>query len=252
MRRTFQDFFRFSLLISILGIQIAGAGEPNAFGEKWGVTEVLDSKVEDSRWALRGLVGFGTSSRLLNILAGDFEKVSGTTVYSLELSYLIKENVMGLPINFSVAGAEMLHLSDKSPTSAFQTNLYIKLEWTDFWWDDHLRTKFGIGEGLSFVDRITYSETVRRDGRGSKRALNYLDISLSLNARDLAGLARVDEVFGADLESLENTWLVLNVSHRSGVFGLFGDYTDSDGTNERKRPIKGGDNILMLGLTHGF
>lgn len=207
---------------------------------------------EAKPWALRGLVGYGTTSALFEALRGDYQRVPGTFVYSLELSYLLKENWNDWPIDVSLAGAMMFHRSDEDPKNVFQKNVYVKFEWTEFWWNDYLRTRFGVAEGLSYVDRVTFSESERRDGNKSKNFLNYLDFSLSLNMADLGNLMKIDKVIDYKKSTFENSWLVFNVSHRSGAFGTFGRYSDGIDGSGKRRPIKGGDNIVMIGLTHRF
>ncbi|MGJ8676805.1 MAG: hypothetical protein ACSHX0_04765 [Akkermansiaceae bacterium] len=200
-------------------------------------------------FSLRLLYGVGTYNSLGDLLHGEADVVHGTDVYSLELGKKAKSGLWGLPIDVSWNGAVMFHSSDNAPTSVMQYNAYFKLEWTEFVWNTHVRTKFGVGEGVSWVTDITYSETARREGEASKRFLNYLDFSLSMNAHDLLHLAQMDHVFSRSFITLDDTWVVVNISHRSGAYGLYGDYEDETG---KKKAVKGGDNIVMIGLQHSF
>jgi len=206
-------------------------------------------KEDEPDWSLRFLVGVGTNSSLGDLVQGDADILSETTVYSLELGRTLYRDLFGLPIDISANFGLLYHVADESPSGVFQYNLYVKAEWTKFWWDSHLRTKFGVGEGLSYVDEITFSETVRRDGDGSVNLLNYLDFSLSFNAADLVELLRLDRLFRVNASFLDDSWVVANISHRSGVGGLFGDSTGDDGS---RNAVTGGDNILMVGFTHQF
>jgi hypothetical protein len=104
-------------------------------------------------------------------------------------------------------------------------------------------------KGLSYVNEITYIEEIRRMGKGSKRLLNSLDFSLSLNVSDLGHLLMMDRLIGDDLEALDDTWFVANISHRSGGYGLFGNSRGDDGNSY---PAAGGDNVITFGIMHRF
>lgn len=240
------------LFWATISLAKAGVEQDQIFGDDAAKSGEDVFKDESSPWAVRGLVGYGTTSTLLESLWGSYDRVPGTSVYSLEISYLLKENWNDWPIDISIAGAQMFHRSDEEPKSVFQENIYVKAEWTDFWWNDYLRTRISAAEGLSFVDRVTFSESQRRKGSKSKRLLNYLDFSLSFNVADIGHLMKIDHLIKYQKSSFDNTWLVFNVSHRSGAFGVFGRYSDGFGEGAKRRTVKGGDNIIMIGLTHRF
>lgn len=182
-------------------------------------------------------------------MQGQVDALNETRVYGIELGRVFAEDFLDLPIDLSANLGMLYHLADGDPSGVFQLNLYMKVEWTDFWWSDCLRTRIGVGEGLSVVDQITYSEELRRDGKGSRRLLNYLDFSLSLNAADLGNITGLKDLIGYQADWLEDTWVVANISHRSGVYGLFG--RSKSATGERSI-VAGGDNILTLGITRRF
>ena len=217
----------------------------------FGSEEVVESGKEDEAklWSLRFLYGVGTTNSLGDIVQGQVDTLPETRVYGLEVGRVFTEDFLDLPIDLSANLAVMYHLSDIAPSGVFQVNLYMKVEWTEFFWNDYVRTRVAVGEGLSVVDEITYSEEIRRDGRGSRKLLNYLDFSVSLNAADLGRVTGLKALFDYRADWLEDTWVVANISHRSGVFGLFGRAT---GDNGEKSIVRGGDNILTVGVTKRF
>ena len=216
-----------------------------------GKSPLIEPSVENQehQWSLRVIRGVGTTSSLGDIVQGRANALSETEVYGVELGRTLWTDVFDLPIDVSINIGMHYHLSDIGPSDVQQYNLYFKAEWTRFPWNDHLRTRLGVGEGISWVEEITHSELTRREGDGSRKWLNYLDFSLSLNASDLGGIMQLDHVFKSDLKWLDDTWLVANISHRSGIYGVFGDSEDSMG---KSHTVSGGDNILTLGVTHRF
>ena len=93
----------------------------------------------------------------------------------------------------------------------FGHTLYLKAYWTGFPWSGWLRTRAGFGEGMSYAWHVPSEERdeARRHDRNTSRLLNYLDVSLEVNAGD----------FLQD-ERLKGCWLGWVISHRSGAFGL--------------------------------
>ena len=92
-------------------------------------------------------------------------------------------------------------------------------------WDRYLRTRIGLGSGLSYSERIMEMEQrdQGRRGRGTWKLLNYLDPSI-------------------DFRVARDTWLGVGVSHRSGAFGkslLLGN-------------INGGSNFIYVSVETAF
>ena len=227
----------------------AGSGEPDGYGFTQVAKSDATSEDETKRYSLRFLYGVATDNSLGDLAQGQVDVLQETRVYGLELGRVFAEDFLELPIDLSANLGMMYHLADGDPSGVFQFNLYMKVEWTEFWWSDSLRTRIGLGEGLSVVDQVTYSEELRRDGKGSRKLLNYLDFSLSLNAADLGTVTGLKGLFGYQADWLEDTWVVANISHRSGVYGVFGKSTSATG---ERSIIAGGDNILTLGIIRRF
>jgi outer membrane protein len=82
--------------------------------------------------------------------------------------------------------------------------------WYGFPWSDRVKTRIGLGVGVSYAHGVPMLE--RRDsvagGRSTSRVLNYLDPTIDVSIGDLFGVRAMKEVF-----------VGMGVSHRSGIFG---------------------------------
>lgn len=97
-------------------------------------------------------------------------------------------------------------------------NLLAIYRWNRFPWNNHLRTTFAIGDGLSYASEIPKLEASSPSNVGATRLLNYIMVEMS-----------VAPPFTED-------WaLVTRVHHRSGVYGLFND-------------VEGGSNVVAAGI----
>lgn len=239
-----------SVVLGLLVCQSKG-GSDGLWGE--GGSQVTRpeaiGKDDAKRYSLRFLYGVATDNSLGDLVQGQVDVIRETQVYGLELGRVVSEDFLDFPVDLSANLGVLYHLADGDPSGVFQFNLYVKAEWTEFWWSEWLRTRVGVGEGLSVVDQVTFSEELRRDGQGSRKLLNYLDFSLSLNAADLGEVTGLEHLLGYKADWLEDTWLVANISHRSGIFGAFGRSTSATG---ERNIVAGGDNILTVGITRRF
>jgi outer membrane protein len=96
-----------------------------------------------------------------------------------------------------------------------------------------LRTRIGFGIGLSWASRVPYVE--QRDqtakGQNTSKLLSYLDPSIEINTGDLFRAKR-----------LEDTWLGVGVSHRSGAFG----------SSQLLGNVDGGSNYIYASIETAF
>ncbi|HEY4636909.1 MAG TPA: MipA/OmpV family protein, partial [Burkholderiales bacterium] len=78
-------------------------------------------------------------------------------------------------------------------------------------WRDRVKTRIGIGSGLSYAERIPTIEArdQARRGEDTNKLITYLDPTIDVSLGDLVGS-----------RSLKNTFVGLGVSHRSGIFGF--------------------------------
>jgi outer membrane protein len=102
---------------------------------------------------------------------------------------------------------------------------YIKAYFYGFPWDARLRTRLGVGVGLSYVKEVPFTE--QRDqavrGRNTSRLLNTFDPTADFSLGDLIGARKLRE-----------TYVGAGVSHRSGIFG----------TSQLLRNVNGGSNYI--------
>jgi outer membrane protein len=92
----------------------------------------------------------------------------------------------------------------------WELKAYIKAYYYGFPWDARVRTRIGLGVGLSYADRVPFAE--QRDqalrGRGTSKILNTFDPTVDISVGDVLRI-----------KSLRETYVGLGVSHRSGIFG---------------------------------
>ncbi len=134
-----------------------------------------------------------------------------TRVAALELGRPFVERLNGRP--FDVVGyVGVLRHDEKGVQPDFwQLNAYMKGLWYGLPWSDRLRTRIGLGVGVSYAHGIPLLELrdqEKKDGRNTSRLLNYLDPTIDVSVGDLIGV-----------RSLKETFVGLGVSHRSGIFG---------------------------------
>lgn len=134
-----------------------------------------------------------------------------TRVASIEIGRTLIERLYGW--NMDVAGfVGLLHRDENGyQPDHWQVNAYFKSYWYGFPWRDRVKTRIGIGSGLSYSGRVPYLE-VRDQARreeNTNKLLTYLDPTIDVSLGDLVGS-----------KSMKNTFIGLGVSHRSGIFGM--------------------------------
>jgi len=103
---------------------------------------------------------------------------------------------------------------------------YYTFNWPTQW-------RFGVAEGVSYVDSITNIEQTEVDEKGymPSNLLNYLDFSLDVNIGDLINVS-----------DLKNVWVGYSLHHRSAIFEKASQFGR----------IKGGSNYNTLYLQYHF
>lgn len=197
----------------------AFAGYLYRFGNGSGPAETdnVGPLTGDGRWSLRVARGWNAEASLLGIIPGGDLTLSPerTGVWSVELGKLLDERFMGWPVDIWVKGAYKRYLEQGLQPDFNGGALYIKAFY-HFPWSNYVKTRFGFGEGLSYVEQIPFLErqSIEKKNPNTSKLLNYLDVSIDVSVGDLLRV-----------KPLENTFLGFAVIHRSGVFGfsdLFG------------------------------
>jgi len=152
-----------------------------------------------------------------------------TGLAGLEIGRPLIERINGYPLDVAGFLGVQRHFEDGLQSDFWSFRAYFKPYYYGFPWDSRLRTRIGLGIGLSWAQRIPFSE--QRDlaerGRNMSKLMNTFDPTVDFSIGDLVGK-----------KNLHDTYLGLGVSHRSGIFGwtrLYGN-------------VNGGSNYIYVYL----
>ena len=180
------------------------------------------SLAPDSKWSFRVAGGLNAEASLLGIIPGGDFTVSPerTGVVSLEVGKLLDERFQGWPVDVYVKGAYMRYLENGIQPNGNGVALYIKGFYYGFPWSQYVNTRFGFGQGLSWVDQIPALEQrdLEKKNPNTSRLLCYLDVSIDFSIGDLIRY-----------KPLKDTYLGFAVIHRSGIFGTADIFGGVDG-----------------------
>jgi outer membrane protein len=224
-------------------------------------SEIRDSPIVDKTWLMSGYLGViydfddepstwsekkplrvrlfhGASTdcilnQLITFRCASISTVEESLITGVHFGKPFMERVNGWSLDV-VGYAGVLYRNDgEFQKDSWQIDAYIKALWYGFPWSDKLRTRIGFGAGLSYASRVPYVE--ERDqtakGQNTSKLLSYLDPSIEINLGDLFRSRR-----------MEQTWIGVGVSHRSGAFGsseLFGN-------------VDGGSNYIYASIETSF
>lgn len=183
-------------------------------------------KTLDNSPYLRIAHGWATPSNIDEIIHGNTEKDPyNNQLTSLFYGYPLADEIFGFPLDFYLTPGFVFHHSSDVQDVTQEYVLAIKAYYTiPLPW----KVRFGVAEGISYIDEVTYIEQTEMDEKGyrSSQLLNYLDFSLDLHLGD---------VFG---ENLDEMWLGYSIHHRSAIFE----------SSSRFGRIKGGSNYNSVYL----
>lgn len=151
--------------------------------------------------------------------------VDKTDVAAVHFGRKLIEGAGGWPVDVAAFLGAQRHYEKGFQEDFWSVNAFFKAYYYGFPWNRWLRTRIGMGAGLSYSEHITEME-VRdqgRRGRGTWKLLNYLDPSIDF------GIAR-------------DTYLGIGVSHRSGVFGRSQTFGN----------VNGGSNYIYVSIETAF
>lgn len=134
-----------------------------------------------------------------------------TRVTSVEVGRTLIERWNGWHMDLAGYVGLLYHDENGFQPDHWQVNAYFKPYWYGLPWRDRVKTRLGLGTGLSYAGRVTYMEArdAARRGGGTNKLLTYLDPSIDFSLGDLIGS-----------RALKDSYLGLGVSHRSGIFGM--------------------------------
>ena len=134
-----------------------------------------------------------------------------TTVSSIEIGRTLIERLRGWNVDIAGYLGLLYHDENGRQPNFWQLNAYFKSYWYGLPWNERVKTRLGIGTGLSYASRVPYTEVVSQAERNrpTSKLLTYLDPTVDISVGDLFGSRR-----------MRNTFFGLGVSHRSGIFGF--------------------------------
>ncbi|MGA8786528.1 MAG: MipA/OmpV family protein, partial [Polaromonas sp.] len=133
-----------------------------------------------------------------------------TYVSAIQVGKPFLQNVNGWPLDF-VGYVGLTHHDDRGlQANGVQLDLFMKAFYSGFPWGDRVKTRLGLGAGVSAAQRAPYIEVTSQaaNGKPTSRLLQYLDPTLDVSLGDLLGS-----------RALKETYIGFGVSHRSGIFG---------------------------------
>jgi MipA family protein len=132
-----------------------------------------------------------------------------TGVAGIEVGRPFIERLNGWPLDLAGFVGLQRHREEGFQPDFWSVRAYVKSYFYGFPWDHRVRTRLGLGVGLSYAQRIPLMEI--RDqadrGRNTSKLLNTFDPTVDVSLGDVIGVKRLRE-----------TYVGLGVSHRSGIF----------------------------------
>ncbi|WP_319372092.1 hypothetical protein [uncultured Ilyobacter sp.] len=206
-------------------------------------TVLIGSSTEtsDTKYILRPIYGKANYSKLRRTF-GEFDQWDEQESYfsGLQIEKFLSKDFKELPLDFTFLTSLFYHKQDilnsdgqytepieLNGKDTYQINFAVKIYYKKFPWSHKVRTRLGVGEGLSYVGEYLDIETQNFNSENKdkrSKLLNYMDISLSFN---------IGDIFSK--EEFSNSYAGIGISHRSGIQGLIND-------------VRGGSNFATLFL----
>ena len=135
-------------------------------------------------------------------------KVNGTNIAGVQVGKPFIQGLNGWPLDFAGYVGLTYHDERGLQANGAQLDVFMKAIYYGFPWSSRVKTRLGVGVGLSAAQRVPYTEVTSQNGKTTSRLLNYLDPTIDISVGDLLGV-----------RSLKETFFGFGVSHRSGIFG---------------------------------
>lgn len=181
---------------------------------------------------LRFAYGWATPSNMGDILFGfDSEKDENRgTLSSIFYGYPLTDKLFGFDFDIYLTPGLVHHWTTAAQGASTEYVVAIKAYYTFQW---PTKWRFGVAEGLSYIDRVTYMEekSMVEKEYESSHLLNYLDFSFDVNLGDLF-----------NKNHWQHLWLGYSLHHRSAIFE----------TSSQFGRIKGGSNYNTIYLQVDF
>ena len=172
-------------------------------------------KPEGKPLIVKALYGFSSDCDVLQIVRAactSTHTVDNTDVAALHVGRKLIERAGGYPVDVAGFVGVQRHFEKTYQDDFWAVMAFFKAYYYGFPWSQYVRTRVGIGAGLSYSEQISTMEArdQAKGGLGTWKLLNYLDPSIDIGV-------------GKD------TWLGVGVSHRSGAFGRSQFFGNVDG-----------------------
>ncbi|WP_117234687.1 MipA/OmpV family protein [Vibrio maerlii] len=182
---------------------------------------------------LRIAHGWATPSNLGDIMKFNTEKdPNNGQMTSFFYGHPLTDELFGLPLDIYLTPGIAHHWSSDVQSSSTEYIGAIKAYYTFTW---PVRWRFGVAEGLSYIDNVTFIEeneiVNEKEYDSASKLLNYLDFSFDINIGDVFN--------NSDWKGM---WLGYTVHHRSAIFEKASQYGR----------IKGGSNYNSIYFQYEF
>ncbi|WP_396614866.1 MipA/OmpV family protein [Lysobacter soli] len=156
-----------------------------------------------------------------------------TDIYGVHVGRPFVSKFNGWPLDIIGYVGLLRHDEKGLQPDGWQVDAYMKGFWYGFPWSHRVTTRVGFGIGVSYAERVPYSEvtTQAERERNTSKLLNYLEPSIDVSVGDLFGNKRWHDVYFG-----------FAVSHRSGIFA----------TSQLLGTVDGGSNYLYAYLEAAF
>ena len=136
--------------------------------------------------------------------------INPTSITAIQVGKPFLQNLNGWPVDIAGYAGLTSHNDRGLQANGLQLDLFMKAFYTGFPWSERVKTRLGMGVGVSLAQRAPYIEASSQalEGKPVSRMLNYLDPTIDVSLGDLLGS-----------RALKDTFIGFGVSHRSGIFG---------------------------------
>jgi outer membrane protein len=192
-------------------------------GIGWNLTPKHKEWVSSPPLIVRGYYGLSTDCNLINTVEGTCfttQTKDHTSIAGLEVGRMLLERVNNWPLDVAAFVGAQRHFEDGNQPDLWSFRAYFKPYFYGFPWDSHVRTRIGLGVGVSWATRIPFSEQRDLTAKNSNtsKLLQSLDPTIDVSVGDLVGR-----------KDWHDSYVGLGVSHRSGIFGASRLYGNVDG-----------------------
>lgn len=132
-----------------------------------------------------------------------------TSIAGVQVGRPFIQNLNGWPVDVVGYMGLAYHDDQGLQANGMQLDLFMKAFYSGFPWSDRVKTRLGLGAGVSLAPRVPYIEASSQAANGElgSRLLQYLEPTLDVSLGDILGS-----------RALKETYIGFGVSHRSGIF----------------------------------